>query len=39
MHGVGVIPLKEPFAEESLLTPAVGDLQADAGRLVVLPQS
>jgi len=38
MHGVGVIALKEPFAEESLLTPAVGDLQADAGRLVVLPQ-
>jgi len=38
MRGVGVVPLKEPFAPDSPLTPMVGRLQADVGRLVNVSQ-
>jgi mRNA-degrading endonuclease toxin of MazEF toxin-antitoxin module len=38
MNSVGVVPLKQPFAEPTRLTPMVGALQAEAGKLFNLPQ-
>jgi hypothetical protein len=38
MRSLGVVPLKEPFAAPSPLTPTVGAFQADVGRLVNLPK-